>query len=77
MMIRLDPMIKLAIIVAIGVTITMLLGVGQPNEQSKLAVINKSQTPLGQLPAALKTGNALPMEQFLIRLENDFAAENN
>ena len=42
-MLRLDPMIKLSIIVAFGVAVTMLMGVGKPNAQDKLAIINKTQ----------------------------------
>jgi hypothetical protein len=70
-MFRLDPMIKLAIIVAIGITITMLLGVGQPSERDKLAVINKSQINLGHghAPQALKTGNVFSLENYRVNLD--------
>lgn len=50
-MIKLDPMIKLAILVAIGITVTMLFGIGKPDEQIKLTIINKSQTNVN-LPRA-------------------------
>jgi hypothetical protein len=64
-MIKLDPMIKLAILVAIGITITMALGVGKPDEQNKLMIINKSQTNTEHLlPKAMKTGG-FPLESYL------------
>jgi hypothetical protein len=55
-MIKLDPMIKLAILVAIGISITMALGVGNPDEQNKLMIINKSQINPQTLPKTVKTG---------------------
>jgi hypothetical protein len=63
-MFRLDPVIKLAIIVALGVTITTLMGVGQPNERDKLAVINKSQLNTGHAPRAMNTGNVLSLDNY-------------
>ena len=63
-MIRLDPMIKLAIVVAIGITITMSLGVGKPNEQDKLLIINKSQTNTAHLPDAVRVGG-FPLDTYL------------
>lgn len=70
-MIKIDPMIKLAVIVAIGVTITMLSGVGQPNERDKLAVINKSQTNLGQVhvPQVIKAGNIFSLDTYRVNLD--------
>jgi hypothetical protein len=70
-MFRLDPMIKLAIIVAIGITITMLLGVGQPSERDKLAVINKSQINLGHghAPQVLNAGNVFSLENYRVNLD--------
>ena len=70
-MIRLDPMIKLAIIVAIGITISMMLGVGQPNERDKLAVINKSQLNLGHghAPQVIKTGNVFSLDNYQVNLD--------
>ncbi len=63
-MIRLDPMIKLAIVVAIGITITMALGVGKPNEQDKLLIINKSQANAAHLSGTMKVGG-FPLENYL------------
>ena len=63
-MIRIDPMIKLAIVVAIGITITMLFGVGKPNDQDKLLIINKSQASSAHLPATVKVGG-FPLENYL------------
>ena len=63
-MIRIDPMIKLAIIVAIGITITMALGVGHPNDQDKLLIINKSQANSAHLPNTVKVGG-FPLENYL------------
>ena len=63
-MIRLDPIIKLAILVAIGITITMVLGVGNPNEKDKLLIINKSQANSVQLTGSVKVGG-FPLENYL------------
>lgn len=63
-MIRLDPMIKLAIVVAIGITITMFLGVGKPNEHDKLLIINKSQANTAQQPDTMKVGG-FPLDKYL------------
>ena len=63
-MIKLDPMIKLAIVVAIGITITMLFGVGKPNEQDKLSIINKSQANTAHLPDVVKVGG-IPLDKYL------------
>ncbi|WP_455210626.1 hypothetical protein [Kaarinaea lacus] len=63
-MIRIDPMIKLAIVVAIGITITMSLGVGKPNEQDKLLIINKSQANAAHLTDAVKVGG-FPLDNYL------------
>jgi len=64
-------MIKLAIIVAIGVTITMLLGVGQPNERDRLAVINKSQLNLGHSHPrqVIKAGNIFSLDNYRVNLD--------
>ena len=63
-MIKLDPMIKLAIVVAIGISITMALGVGKPNEQDKLLIINKSQANSAHLADTTKVGG-FPLEHYL------------
>ena len=70
-MIRLGPMMKLAIVVAMGITITMMLGVGQPNERDRLAVINKSQINIGHghAPQVIKTGNILSLDNYLLNLD--------
>ena len=63
-MFRVDPMIKLAIVVAMGITITMLLGVGTPDEQNKLMIIHKSQSNSVHLPKVARTGG-FPLENYL------------
>lgn len=63
-MIKLDPMIKLAILVAIGITVTMALGVGNPDEQNKLMIINKSQTNTQSLSKTVKIGG-FPLDSYL------------
>lgn len=62
-MVRLDPMIKLAVVVAFGVAATMLLGVGKPTERDKLVVINKSQTPVEQISSHLKANSGMSLLQ--------------
>jgi hypothetical protein len=57
-------MFKLAIVVAIGITITMVLGVGNPNDQDKLLIINKSQANSVHLPDTVKVGG-FPLESYL------------
>jgi hypothetical protein len=57
-------MMKLAILVAIGITITMVLGVGKPDEQNKLMIINKSQINSEQLHKVTKLGG-FPLEHYL------------
>jgi hypothetical protein len=63
-MIKLDPIFKLAMLVAIGITITMLLGVGKPDEQNKLMIINKSQSNAGNVSKAMKIGG-FPLDNYL------------
>ncbi|KPJ93380.1 MAG: hypothetical protein AMJ53_07335 [Gammaproteobacteria bacterium SG8_11] len=63
-MIKLDPMIKLAIVVAIGVTITMMFGVGKPNDKDKLLIINKSQTNAAPLHNTAKIGG-FPLDNYV------------
>jgi len=63
-MLRVDPMIKLAIVVAIGITITTLFGVGKRDEQNKLMIIHKSQSNSVHLPKAVRTGG-FPLESYL------------
>jgi hypothetical protein len=57
-------MTKLAIIVAIGITITMLLGIGNPNDKDKLLIINKSQANSAHLSKTAKVGG-FPLDSYL------------
>jgi hypothetical protein len=66
---RLDPVIKLAIVVALGITITMLMGVGQPSARDKLAVINNSQLNAGHAPRAINTRNVLSLDNYRVNLD--------
>lgn len=49
-MFNIDPMTKLSLVVAIGVTVTILLGVGEPKEAHKKAKYSQFQSKIVTAP---------------------------
>lgn len=64
-MIRLDPMVKLALIVAAGVAVTIALGIGQPKETDKSARLSRIYAkPVNppQIPTIFKAADKISLD---------------
>jgi hypothetical protein len=58
-MIKVDPIMKLALVVALGVGVTMALGIGQPEQADRMSKLSQTQNQPIITPAPVKAADYL------------------